>query len=192
MDKELLEGCLKLADAAWRDLDKRRSYEWRINFALWTALAVFAGLGLKGEIDLASPFPLLGQAGLLILLLLLLAFIGFVYISWWTAGIQDRNKKDRLAANFYWNKIDEELKTGYDKETRAAKEEGWWENWSHRSQVAITLVFLIIAALSAIRAATAGPSGTKGSDMRPVGVSSQVVYLCDSSPPCRCARKRDP
>jgi len=44
------EILMKLFEVAWLNFDRRRTYEWKISLAIWTAIAAFIALYLKGEI----------------------------------------------------------------------------------------------------------------------------------------------
>ena len=46
---------LKLGDASWKAFETRLAYEWKINFAVWAALATFSVLLAKGDVRLSLP-----------------------------------------------------------------------------------------------------------------------------------------
>ena len=43
-DKDKIECCLTFFKEHLKRMNDRRTYEWKFNFALWTAIAAFTGL----------------------------------------------------------------------------------------------------------------------------------------------------
>jgi hypothetical protein len=141
--KDRIKLLLKLADAAWRDFDQRRSYEWKINFALWAALGSFAGFLFKG-----GP-KIYGMRAYSVYAILFL--IGCIYTLLWTRGLKRRNYEDQAAAHHYWSQADKVIGVASPRvrsQFQAASSRPLVKTWSHFSQVAITSLFLIIAALA--------------------------------------------
>jgi len=94
-----VDSLFRLADVAWRDFDRRRSFEWKINLALWAALGLFAGLASSRGISLNE--LVLGYA--------MLVAVWFVYVFVWIRGIHCANSRDRETAQFYWSEIENTL-----------------------------------------------------------------------------------
>jgi len=46
---------VRLLEVAWTNFDRRRSYEWKMSFAIWTAIAAFIALYFKGEFPKSIP-----------------------------------------------------------------------------------------------------------------------------------------
>ena len=141
-DRDRLEILLKLAEAAWRDFDTRRPTEWRANLALWGALGLFSGFVLKGEATVPGHLK--------ILVSVLLVTIGSVYTFWWTQGQYLRNWQDRKIADYFWDRVEDALKV---RSPRPRYSDGsvpvhFLKNWSRRSQVSITWLFVLMAIAS--------------------------------------------
>jgi hypothetical protein len=135
--KEELELMLKLADSSWRDFDTRRSYEWKISFGLWVALATLSGFAIKEGIKV-SEWVVLFQL-----------IVAFIYTFIWSEGLYKMNNKNQELAKEYWKKVAE--KTGFksDKVSETNKKSRLAIfNWSHGSQIAITILFLFISYLA--------------------------------------------
>ena len=49
-DSVRIETLLKLGEASWNSWDRRRSYEWKVSFGLWSALGLIAGAQLRGDL----------------------------------------------------------------------------------------------------------------------------------------------
>jgi hypothetical protein len=175
----LRRTALRLADVAWRDSDRRRSYEWKVNFALWPALGALGGFFWKEETPHFSALEVIGIS-------LLLVFIGYTYWFKWSLGLWNRNYWDLTTADYYWARVDGDPKRA-DPLRRARLDEfderlkkhgrgilsplidvpdfrarrpfrktlgaGWriLGHWSHGSQITITLILIAITIWGAIR-----------------------------------------
>jgi hypothetical protein len=100
-----------LADASWRDFDRRRSYEWKINFGLWAALGSLAGFLFNKGVQLSA-----WQLGFLIVGLIV---IGLVYWLKWSTRVWLNNNLDQAAAHFYWGEADKLLGTSAPRSRRS-------------------------------------------------------------------------
>jgi hypothetical protein len=131
---------LRLAEALWRDFDRRRAYQWKVNFALWSALGSFAGLSLK----INQPLGIYWTFFVMVVLI----FIGYFYWFRWSVGIMRRNVHDQQGAHYYWGRVDgDPNKTdpwpGRDKAPKAFQWKGSTKfglkkvirHWSHGSEV---------------------------------------------------------
>jgi hypothetical protein len=138
--KDEIETLLKLADSSWRDFDTRRSYEWKISFGLWVAIATLSGFAIKEGIVL-SDWSIIFQL-----------LIAFFYAFIWSANLYDMNFKNQETARKFWKKAAE--KTGLNSEEAANLYESKQKsklailNWSHGSQIVITILFLVISFLA--------------------------------------------
>ena len=153
MDKDYVDTLLKFADASWHEMDTRRSYEWKVNFGLWTTLGVLAGVSFKGETSSLPQTPM----WMIALVLLLFPVIGFVYIFIWTKGLYARNQRNMRRAHYYWNLVETELNLSPRHQVLPEDvSEPYWRNWSVLSQVLITVIFMLIAFLALYGSALRG------------------------------------
>lgn len=141
MNKDRVDPLLKLADAAWRSFERRSSYEWRISFALWSGLGLFAGFLLRGGAAniLAHHSCLIGLVVLGVSVVILL-----VYALVWTKGLYERNQNDKVAADTFLGLVEKELGLA---ERKTYPPSCFW-NWSHGTQITVTFLFLILAVLA--------------------------------------------
>jgi hypothetical protein len=142
LDRDGLEILLKLADVSWRDFDGRRPTEWRANLALWGALGLFSGLVLKGETTVPGHLK--------IVVSVILIVIGGVYTFWWTRGMYKANWDNRNAANYFWDKVEGALEVRFPRPrySESPAPAHFLRNWSRRSQVSITWLFVLMAVAS--------------------------------------------
>ena len=56
-DHKQLEVLIRLCEIAWTNFDRRRSYEWKLSLAIWTALTAFIALTLKGNLNQPPKLP---------------------------------------------------------------------------------------------------------------------------------------
>jgi hypothetical protein len=151
---------LRLAEAAWRDFDRRRSYEWKVNFALWPALGALGGFFWKEN----PQFEPLATISISIVLII----IAYTYWFKWSVGLWERNNLDQTVAHYYWARADGDTSknesfprgkfdaTSPDFAPRRSWTETWaagWRvfwRWSHGSQIMITLALIIIALAGAL------------------------------------------
>lgn len=137
--KERIDSLLNLADASWRDFDTRRAAEWKVTMGLWTAQALFAGLVIRSDVKLA-----LTHVELLFLLGVFAAIVG-IYSLWWTRGLRDRNASNLQDAHHLWNLVQDELAIKSPRYLRGGgRPTAHWTNWSHGSQIAITLLLVLL------------------------------------------------
>jgi hypothetical protein len=145
--RDAIDAVLKLADASWREFDPRRSDEWRVNFGLWTALALFAGVVLRG--DLRFQVDRLQFVSLAVIL----AGIWVVYTFVWTRGLRERQVRSLDSAHFYRDRVEEIVAQNLPENVsldgsprrRGGRVHGagLWRHWSHGSQIYMT-TFLIV------------------------------------------------
>ncbi len=142
--KTCVEALLVLGEASFHGFDERRKYEWKVNFVLWTALGVVAGLQYRGELKLTFG----SAAGIAVIILM--SAIGLVYTFVWAPGLFKRNQRDVSHAHWYWNEVESMLciespRRAYDKTPRP----GRWKNWSFFSEITFTwiMALLVLASL---------------------------------------------
>ncbi len=146
LDGERIDAYIRLADACWKDADARRVYEWRISLGLWTALAAFAALMLRGEAH--PPCSVKVPASLLLIA------IDCVYVFPWTKGLRERQKRSLKTAHQFWDLAENELGTesarkeaGKDKKAKL-QDKCLLYHWSHGSQIFITWALTAVALIS--------------------------------------------
>jgi hypothetical protein len=153
--RERIRTALKLAEVRWRDFDRRRSYEWKVNFGLWPALGALAGFFWKTNQKLEWY-----EAATFISLLIVVAVF---YWFRWSVGMWRRNRGDQEAAYHFWriaDGVEGEDKPWTDIPPPSYDWRGTWKDglkvsmhWSHGSQIIITLVLVVITILGVIRSA---------------------------------------
>ena len=155
-ERERIRTSLRLAEAFWRDFDRRRAYQWKVNFALWSALGSFAGLSLRINQPLGIPW-----AGFVIVVL---SFIGYFYWFRWSVGMMRRNVHDQQGAHYYWGRADGDPNKAdpWPKRDGAPRAFQWKgstkygfkkviRHWSHGSEVIFTLLLVFLGIGAAIR-----------------------------------------
>jgi len=140
--------------AAYQSFNDRRSYEWKLSLAIWTALAVLVA-GLVQPLQTGEVFPLHGRRyeigaavfGALVMLL-------HVYFN---NCLARANTIDRKKVLNYTNHIESALKlanTDLTKEIARRIDKlpkyprhGWMQrwNWGHLVQIAMTALLAIVA-----------------------------------------------
>ena len=90
-EKDRAELYRSLADRGWQRFNSRREVEWKISFALWTALGASIVLLLQKPV---GPTPawwfVVGAAA---------AVVGYVFV--WTPWLQKANERDQKTS-YYW------------------------------------------------------------------------------------------
>ena len=98
-EKNAADVLLKLKGSAFNAFESRRSYEWKVNLAIWTALAVLAGFALRGQVT-RTP-----RAGLIIA-----GLLGVVVLhAFFLIQVQIGHRADRKSEHQYENAINELL-----------------------------------------------------------------------------------
>jgi hypothetical protein len=125
MDKT--DAHFKLADAYWRDFNERRTYEWKVNFALWASLAAFAAIVAKGELGLALTHQ--------VVFTLMIISIFLIFWLFWATGLRKRNFRNLRAAYDEWNAIRQEFGLEFTPTENEVGLWPWLENslptWMH-------------------------------------------------------------
>jgi len=143
-----------LRQAAYESFNDRRSYEWKLSLAIWTALAIVI-VGVVQPLKDGNPFPFHGRryaiiagiAGLMVIFL-------HIYFS---NCVARANAIDRKKARDYNRRIESSLNledTDLKKEINdqikklpSAPEHPlmqWWQ-WGHLVQIALTILLITLA-----------------------------------------------
>ena len=148
--KDKCDVMSKLLEIYWQNFDKRRSYEWKLSLAIWTALAAFIALSIDPERGKAAmrdemKVPLL--IGALFIVAIQCLFLCRVRLA---------SACDQKKALFYENSINEMLDVGFPPKWATASDvkkaiekattwhsfRGWWGLPVH---VGITLSLIALA-----------------------------------------------
>lgn len=145
VDKNRFDAIFQLYSHAWQQFNTRRTYEWQICIALWTALA----FAIAGVVN-ATTLPKL-QGGIYIPGIILLTAIALQ--CYFIVGIANAHKSDREMAIHYGEILQYLSGSSFDEalENSLKKGRGNWGkkvNWSSVFQVGITcllsLLFMIV------------------------------------------------
>jgi hypothetical protein len=155
-EERLFKGLDTLRSAAWASFDHRRTYEWKFCIALWTAQAVFIGTLVTQPTDITKTFPLRGIWPVIVTGLIGLA-IAAIHV-YWSKGISEANTVDRRVSYVYEKKMCPLIGVSHAEQilpivSPRQNKMGKLINYSHLSQVAIT-VLLVIGAMCAMWART--------------------------------------
>lgn len=138
-ERERFESFAKLSEMGFDRLHKRREYEWKINFGIWTVLAVMIGFGATDSKDLKVDLP-----GFLFLAMHVVVLIIYAV---WTTGLQLSNKVDQRFGFHYEDRAEDLVSdsTGrFDHQaiSSSLKRVGGPRTWAILSQVAFTVLLL--------------------------------------------------
>ncbi|MBN2610559.1 MAG: hypothetical protein JXB00_03295 [Bacteroidales bacterium] len=137
-ENEEVNLLLKLEECSWKEYERRHSSEWQVNFGLWSGLGVMTGFSIKERYT----FDWWWIASIFILIALL--YIRFRF------GVFKSNRNDQDRRFYYLKEIHIkghiELPRGYDKVYEHTFK-AFLFNWSHSSQIIITILLLLIAFL---------------------------------------------
>ena len=101
--EERIKVYLEFSKDVYGWFDLRRTYQWKMNWGLWAATAIFCGFAIQDKLGTrftANGWIFLGvDAGILL-----------VYI-YWASGIHSANRRDRDYAFAYKDAIEEALAT---------------------------------------------------------------------------------
>lgn len=153
-EKEKAHVMLKLLEIAWHNFDRRRSYEWKLSLAIWTALAAFIALSLRSRfLALSASTQPADMAFVIVTAVVILPIqICFLY------RVKRANNCDQNRALHYEYLINNALEVDFGPKTILQKDVedsikkatsrgrmgGWWSAVFH---VVITIVLFTVAAL---------------------------------------------
>ncbi len=138
--KYYFDATKTLRDSAWDSFDRRRGFEWKLSFGLWTGIGFFGGI-------LVTESQLSGSKCYIILLLLLI----FVIHCFWSYSLANSNRVDLKKSYFFEEELLETLdltekfknsevqKLIYDMNNRNFFE----RNWGIVTQCLITLLLVL-------------------------------------------------
>jgi hypothetical protein len=139
--KRLFDAVHAMREDAWRSFDRRRGFEWKLSFALWSALGAYMAALIKLHPATGDPALRLGSV---------VVTLGLIAVHWyWTRGLGRANRVDQdVALRFYDVRSREVL--GVSEEQfqsligltgkRIEELTGSPRQWSHLSQLSITVI----------------------------------------------------
>ena len=133
-----LEVLTRSCETAWTNFDRRRSYEWKLSLAIWTALTAFVALTLRG--DVSSPAKL--TFGL---------FAGLILSLWifFLRRLKLANEPHQKAALCYETELNRAIgKPSHWDTVECAREKArkfWRGYWSFVVHIGITVVLIAAA-----------------------------------------------
>jgi hypothetical protein len=141
-EKDIAEILFKLAEQKWQEYNSRRSYEWKVNFGIWAGIGIFSGFCIKENIRFDN---------ILIIILLSIFYIVMILVYYiFRRGISKSCNDDQIERFKYIDKIHEILdlnKTEKPKELIICNKKVniLKLNWSHITQLFITILILLIS-----------------------------------------------
>ena len=139
-EKRYFDATKTLRDLAWESFDRRRGFEWKLSFGLWTALGALLG-------SLAAGKVILSETGERIVVSVACVFV-IVLHSWWSVALAASNRADLKKSYIIEKELRETLGLTADCEAgrqldavvnRMGNRSGIAGNWGHLTQVLITL-----------------------------------------------------
>ena len=138
----------ELRKAAYLSFNDRRSYEWKLSLAIWTALAiVIVGLAQQKLQDLTIPGTYFKVVAVVIGLLIIVVHVYF------NNGMARANAIDKTRFQDYSRQIESMLEITRDPKLQKMIGElpstpnhrwlQWWQ-WGHLAQIAITLLLTAV------------------------------------------------
>ena len=147
-EKELkkFEALAQMREFWWGSFDRRRSYEWKICLAIWTAFLAFSALMLRAGPSLPTTCPIKVAA-----VILIITIVVVLHSKWiWMMG--GANHLDKRQAFTYDREMKELTKVQYDDALEAdvknREKAGRTKWWVQRFQTAITLGLGLLAVLA--------------------------------------------
>lgn len=160
-DSDRLQSMESLRLAAYNSFNDRRSYEWKLSLAIWTALAVLV-VGLVQPVETGKIFPLHGKDYGVVATILGLCLI--VVHAYFHNRIARSNAIDKDMALFYSKRMRAAIGLEFPQELtnriktlpkRPKNEKLQWLRWGHLIQIVITIFLTALAvALVWLRATT--------------------------------------
>jgi len=141
-DKQI-EVLLRQCEIGYTNFERRRTYEWKICLAIWTAIAAFIALLYRGQITLLPEIPIK-----------LLSFVGIAIVViqfFFLYNVKHANDVDKEKSHCCEDELNKATgisltsnwgDTRVSERIRKLKFDGWW---SPVSQTSITVVLLFCA-----------------------------------------------
>ena len=151
-DKCRFDALDALRKAGYDSFDHRRSYEWKLSFGIWTALAAFTAALVTQPVESGKHLPIAGPWAQAVTLVIV-GLVAYLH-SQWLIGMGRSNNADRLISWHYENEMrDNLLKLPFDTALNSElatlrRKMGRLTNWSYSSQLAITVLLGIAAFLA--------------------------------------------
>ncbi len=161
-----------LRKASWISFSERRSVEWKVSLALWTALAVFTGALLTRSPT--ESYQLNGFWPVLVTALVGLAIV--VVHTIWLIGINQNHQIDRELSHLFRKEMCELVRVPpsaiepildkYSRWPTTRRPKGKRLNYSHLSEITLTTI-LALGAVCAMYARTHAQDSPKGESTTP-------------------------
>ena len=138
--KRRFDAVAKLSYRAWENLHKRRAYEWRVAFTLWTAFALFLGILLTGQLSASK--------GLLFSGCFVMGLIMCLIHAYWLNGLGISETFDREMAIHFESLLQQMSNSEFNDDLQARLDKRRKElarplDWSRRPQLAVSVVLYI-------------------------------------------------
>jgi hypothetical protein len=142
--KNRFDAIATLRSWAWDSFDKRRNFEWKVSFGLWTAQVTLIGILFTKDVRV--------QPCLIKLTSIVLGAMVFSLHCMFLRGVAKAHKLDRDLSSLYDQLLDDfgPFLTEKIKNEVAARRKNWgWvlHDYSHRFQLEVTLLlsFCLVA-----------------------------------------------
>jgi hypothetical protein len=137
--KRHFDATKTLRDSAWESFDRRRGFEWKLSFGLWTALGALLGALATGKVSLVGKDE---QIAVWVACVVVVALHGY-----WSYALAGSNRAD-LKKSYVYEKelrnalnLSSKVKNDLDAIVEPMSERNAAvRNWGHITQVLITLI----------------------------------------------------
>ena len=142
--KRRFDALETLRKAAYDSFDGRRTYEWKFCFSLWTAFAVLIGALVTQPVEEGKTLPVTGWGPFVATMVICVTLACLHGV--WLVGLGRSNRVDRLISYHFEREMrDVSLVLPFPKGLEAElavlrNRMGLIGNWSHGSQLTITLL----------------------------------------------------
>ncbi len=144
-EKRKADMLFSLCENSWGSFNERRSYEWKLSLAIWTAISVFITIVLKENLKINDEYSsLIGM----IVMFVITGLHGF-----WLFSMTKVNNLDILIARFYERRLHNLLSVQFPPEIEEEVEKRKKKKgiWSPLAQVSITFLLSFTASLLLFR-----------------------------------------
>ena len=156
-EKRLFDALESQRKAHYESFDQRRSYEWKLSFGLWTAMAAFIAALVTKPVEPGRPLPVSGCRADWMTGIVAVSIVA-VHAMFLIGMRRSNNADRRMSWHFERHMREELLKLPFDEALRRELEllrerMARVTNWSDASQLLITLL-LAAAGFLAVQART--------------------------------------
>lgn len=142
--KNRFDSIALLWKGAWDNFNNRRVYEWKICLAIWTVFAIFIGSNISGDYKIFDIKIIVG-------IILIGGLITIIHARW-IFGLGRANRVDREIAIHYERILQKlsnsEFSEKLEKRIKSPRlQMGKVSNWSHSTQIGITLLLYLASIL---------------------------------------------